>query len=202
MGRPGERAGRLFEQAPQPRGSWRKCLEQGGEHSGGLEQEAGAWGGCVELGCFEEKEKCQFSPTLVNASSEGDFQSPTPFPWLKVNQINQTDRGTLRHRPEPPALCPWAFSLNNISESGAKAPKISNSQQRNWGRWANICPLQCLTPSPTPCLALEGPRVMATPIPQMLCHLLLHSETSGCPGPLGHLTKVRQGESKETRMQT
>lgn len=78
------RAGGLFEQAPRPRGSWQKCLEQGGE-PGGLEQETGAWGGCVELGCFEEKEKCQFSPTQVNISSAG---IPTLFPQLRVNQIN------------------------------------------------------------------------------------------------------------------
>ena len=73
MGRLGERAGRLFEQAPRPWGSWQKCLEQGGERSGGLDLEAGAWGGCVELGCFEEKEKRQWSVTLlVSASSEED----------------------------------------------------------------------------------------------------------------------------------
>lgn len=95
MERPGERAGRLFEQAPRPRGSWRKCLEQGGEHSGGLEQEAGAWGGCVELGCFEEKEKCQFSPTLVNASSEGNFKSPTPFPSAQSQSEQPNRQGAL-----------------------------------------------------------------------------------------------------------
>lgn len=94
---------RLFAQAPRPRGSWRKCLEQGGEHGGGLEQEAGAWGGCVELGCFKEKEKCQFSPTLVNTSSEGDSKFPTPFPRLKVNLINRTDRGSLPCHPKAPA---------------------------------------------------------------------------------------------------
>lgn len=36
------------------------------------------------------------------------------------------------------------------------------------------------------------------PLSQMLCHLLLHSETSDCPVPLGHFTRVRQGENRET----
>lgn len=65
-------------------------MEQGGECAGGLEQEAGAWGGCVELGCFEEK--WQVRPTLASASSEEDSKFPTPFLQLRVNRINQTDK--------------------------------------------------------------------------------------------------------------
>lgn len=138
------RAGGLFEQAPRPRGSWRKCLEQGGE-PGGLEQETGAWGGCVELGCFEEKEKCQFSPTQVNTSSAGipssRHSSPGSESIRSTSQTGVLSPDTLKPQPHS-----GHKSLKNISDSGAKTPKISSSQQRSWGRGTNISPLQACCP--------------------------------------------------------
>lgn len=63
---------------------------------------AGSWGGCVELGCFEENEKYQFSPTLVNASSEGDSKSPAPSLSSKsIGSTRQTGAFSPHRHPAP-----------------------------------------------------------------------------------------------------
>lgn len=69
----------LFEQAPWPGGSWQECLEQGGEHSGGLKRKLEPGMGALSLAAWRN-EKGQISPTLVNASSQGEAKFPTPFP--------------------------------------------------------------------------------------------------------------------------
>ena len=78
-----------MNKAPRPWSSWQKCLEEGGEHSGGLDLEAGAWGGCVELGCFEEKEKHHIS-----------------LPLRKTPRPQYLSLGSPPQHSEPPALLP------------------------------------------------------------------------------------------------
>lgn len=118
----GSVAGRLFEQAPGPRGSWRKFLEQGGECGGGLEQEAGAGVGALGLTASRKKKSVNSAPLRSTPLLRG---TPSPFhPSVSsVNQINQKDRGSLLHHPEPPALLPGLVADDQPSRVWSQRPQ-------------------------------------------------------------------------------
>lgn len=127
----------LFEQAQWPRGSWQECLEQGGEHSGGLKRKLEPGMGALSLAAWRNKKRVRSAP-LWSMPFLRVRPSP-PHPSLSSRSIRATrqNRGSTPHHSEPPALLPgllpWALSLKNISGSGARAPSshLSRGAQRD-----------------------------------------------------------------------
>lgn len=130
-------------------------------------------------------------------------RTPSPqHPPSAQSQSDQPDRQGLSPHTVTLllGLCPWALSLEISELSQSPQGLFSAEELGKMGQHLPF-PKSDISP-PTPCLALEGPRNDGSPLPQMLCYLLLHSETLGCPVPLGHLIRVRQGEKRGTHAQT
>lgn len=133
-----------------------------------------------------------------------DCKFPTPSPRLQVNPINQPHRGSLPRHPEAPALL-RPKSLGLVTEEQhfrvwSQNPQDLKFSAEELGEMDQKHPSPSLLSSPTPCRALEGPRVMR-PLPWGLCHLILPSDTwlsyspaCAAAGIGGRLTRVRQGE--------
>lgn len=101
MGRLWERAGRLFEQAPRPWGSWQKCLEQGGERSGGLDP-LGPGVGALSWAASRKKKSVSGQRRFWSVTLLRKTRSPQD---LSLGSRPQT-RGSLPRHSEPPALLP------------------------------------------------------------------------------------------------